>query len=80
MNQAQKLANALNVLAKAPQFSYLKARASARADGNVDWPATKTLNADFNPEVDGSETFVMRDGSRAEWQAARLSYTARLGS
>jgi hypothetical protein len=80
MNQAQKLANALNVLAKAPQFSYVKARASARADGNVDWPATKTLNADFNPEVDGSETFVMRDGSRAEWQAARFSYTARLGS
>jgi len=80
MNQAQKLANALNVLAKAPQFSYLKARASARADGNVDWPATKSLNADFNPEVDGSETFVMRDGSRAEWQAARLSYAARLGS
>jgi hypothetical protein len=80
MNQAQKLANALNVLAKAPQFSYVKARAAARGDGNVDWPATKTLNADFNPEVDGSETFVMRDGSRAEWQAARFSYAARLGS
>lgn len=80
MTQAQKLTNALNALAKGPQFSYVKARAAARADGDVDWPATKALNEDFNPEVDGSETFVMRDGSQAVWQAARNAYTARPAS
>lgn len=79
MTQAQKLTQALNVLAKAPQFSYTKARAAARADGNVDWPATKASNPDFNPDVDGCETFVMRDGSRCEWQPARFAYTAKSG-
>jgi hypothetical protein len=77
MNQAQRLTTALNAQAKGPQFSYVKARATARADENVDWPATKALNADFNPEVDGAETFVMRDGSLAVWQAARYTYAAR---
>jgi hypothetical protein len=80
MTQAQKLTNALNALAKGPQFSYQKARAAARADGDVDWAATKALNGDFNPEVDGSETFVMRDGSQAVWQAARNTYAARPAS
>jgi len=80
MTQAQRLTNSLNTLAKAPQFSYVKARAAARADGDVDWPATKACNADFNPDVDGSETFVMRDGSQAVWQAARNSYAARPAS
>ena len=76
--EAQRLTQSLNAISKAPQFSYVKARAAARADGNVDWPATKALNEDFNPDVDGCETFVMRDGSRSEWQPARRSYVARL--
>jgi hypothetical protein len=74
MSQAQDLAKALNALAKLPQFSYTKARATARADGNVDWPRTKAHNEDFNPEVDGCETFVMRDGSVCAWNAARFAY------
>ena len=77
MSQARTLVQALNAGAKSPQFSYVKARASARGDGNVDWPATKALNADFNPDVDGCETFVMRDGSRCEWQPARFAYAVR---
>ncbi len=77
MSQARRLTQALNALAKGPQFSYVKARATARADGDVDWQATKALNADFNPDVDGCETFVMRDGSRAEWHSARFTYVAR---
>lgn len=75
--EAQRLTQSLNAIAKSPQFSYVKARAAARADGNVDWLATKALNEDFNPDVDGCETFVMRDGSRSEWQPARRAYTAR---
>jgi hypothetical protein len=71
------LTQSLNAIAKSPQFSYVKARAAARADGNVDWPATKALNEDFNPDVDGCETFVMRDGSRSEWQPARRAYIAK---
>ena len=77
MKQAQSLANALNVLTKAPQFSYVKARAAARQDANVDWAATKAQNGDFNPEVDGCETFVMRDGSVCEWNPAAFRYAAR---
>ena len=77
MKQAQTLANALNALTKSPQFSYVKARAAARQDGNVDWPASKTRNGDFNPEVDGCETFVMRDGSVCEWLPASYRYVAR---
>ncbi len=77
MSQAQDLAKALNTLAKLPQFSYVKARATARADGNVDWPRTKALNEDFNAEVDGCEDFVMRDGSVCAWNAGRFSYGAR---
>lgn len=77
MRQAQALVRALNVLAKSPQFSYTKARAAARGDANVDWPATKARNEGFNAEVDGCESFVMRDGSLCEWLAGSYSYAAR---
>jgi hypothetical protein len=75
MSDAQRLAGALNALAKGPQFSYKTARASARADAAVDWSATKALNEDFNTDVD-----VMRDGSVAEWLPARNAYSARAGA
>ena len=77
MTQAQTLARALNALAKSPQFNYSKARASARQDGNVNWPATKGRNEDFNAEVDGCETFVMNDGSVCEWSSASFTYTPK---
>jgi hypothetical protein len=76
VNDAQKLANALNALAKNPQFSYKTARATARKDERVDAVATKAQNEDFNPEVDGCESFVMKDGSVCEWLAARSAYAA----
>jgi hypothetical protein len=44
----------------------------------VNWPATKRLNEDFNPEVDGCESFVMNDGSVCAWEPGRFRYTARL--
>ena len=77
MTQAQQLAKALNSTAKAPQFSYVKARAVARRDGNVDWARTKEHNADFNSEVDGCESFVMNDGSVCAWMGGTQSYAAR---
>ena len=77
MTQAQTLTRALNALTKTPQFSYTKARAAARQDGNVDWPGTKARNDDFNPEVDGCESFVMRDGSVCEWIPGTYGYVAR---
>jgi len=77
MTQAQTLAKALNALARGPQFNYSKARATARQDGNVDWSATKTRNDDFNAEVDGCETFVMKDGSVCEWSTPSSSYTPK---
>lgn len=77
MNDAQSLAVALNVLTKDTQFSYVKARAAARKDQHVDWPATKLFNADFNPDVDGCESFVMRDGSRCEWISGQRRYVAQ---
>jgi len=77
MTQAQTLVKALNALAKGPQFTYSKARAAARKDGNVDWAKTKARNEDFNPEVDGCESFVMMDGSLADWSSASFSYSAR---
>jgi hypothetical protein len=77
MTQAQTLTNALNVLAKSPQFNYSKARTGARADGHVDWAATKAHNDDFNPEVDGCESFVMQDGSIAAWMPALNRYVAK---
>jgi hypothetical protein len=77
MIHATALARALNALAKSPQFSYVKARAAARKDDNVDWARTKLLNAGFNAEVDGCESFVMRDGSVCEWKAGAFTYAAR---
>ncbi|GAC1421686.1 MAG: hypothetical protein NVSMB64_30400 [Candidatus Velthaea sp.] len=77
MPQSTELVRALNTLTKSPQFNYSKARAAARAAGNVDWAKTKSHNDDFNPEVDGCESFVMSDGSVCEWIAARQMYTAR---
>jgi hypothetical protein len=77
MTQAQALARALNALTKGPQFSYVKARAAARQDGNVDWPRTKERNEDFNADVDGCESFVMRDGSVCEWAPGKYVYIAR---
>jgi hypothetical protein len=75
--QAQTLVRALNALTKSPQFSNTKARAAARQDPDVDWPRTKTLNADFSPEVDGCESFVMKDGSICEWLSGRFAWVAR---
>jgi len=77
MNDAQRLAAALNVLAKNPQFSYTKARATARSDERVDVPRSKARNVDFNPDVDGCESFVMRDGSVCEWQPGQQRYAAK---
>lgn len=77
MTQAQALVRTLNELAKSTQFSYVKARAAARGDPNVDWPRTKARNEDFNAEVDGCEAFVMRDGSVCEWMPATYRYVAR---
>lgn len=77
MNDAQKLANALNPLTKSSQFSYVKARAAARQEAAVDWPATKLLNEDFNADVDGCESFVMRDGSVCEWVPGQYRYRAK---
>lgn len=77
MTHAQELARALNAVAKSPQFTNAKARALARKDPNVDPAGTKRENDGFNPEVDGCESFVMRDGSVCAWQAARRTYVAR---
>jgi hypothetical protein len=74
---AQSLCQALNGHAKSSQFSYSKARATARADVHVDWARTKALNADFNPEVDGCESFVMNDGSVCTWMPTSQRYVAR---
>ncbi|MBV9718252.1 MAG: hypothetical protein JOZ77_02970 [Candidatus Eremiobacteraeota bacterium] len=77
MPAAKELALALNALAKSPQFSNSKARAAARQDPSVDWPATKVHNADFNPEVDGFESFVMNDGSLCAWAPGQFRYVAK---
>lgn len=77
MTDAQRLAKALNTLTKNPQFSYVKARAAARQEPAVDWDATKRLNEDFNPDVDGCESFAMRDASVCEWQPGQYRYVAR---
>lgn len=77
MTDAQRLAGALNLLAKGPQFSNAKVRAAARQEPAVDWPATKALNADFNPDVDGFESYVMRDGTRCMWMSGQFRYAAQ---
>lgn len=79
MNDAQRLAKTLNALTKNPQFSYTKARAAARQEPAVDWNATKLVNEDFNPEVDGCESFAMNDGSVCEWQPGQYRYNAKAG-
>jgi hypothetical protein len=74
VDNAKKLAAALNLLVKERQFSNSKARAAARQDPAVNWPATKQLNADFNPDVDGFESFAMNDGSVCAWQPGQFRY------
>jgi hypothetical protein len=77
MEDAKRLAAALNALVKSPQFSNGKARAAARQDPGVNWPATKALNADFNADVDGCESFVMNDGSTCAWLSGQFKYAAK---
>jgi hypothetical protein len=74
MTDGQRLAKALNLLTKMPQFSYQKARAAARQESAVNWERTKALNADFNAEVDGFESFVMNDGSVCTWHSGKFRY------
>lgn len=76
MDDAKRLAAKLNLLVKERQFSNSKALAAARQDPAVNWPATKHLNANFNPEVDGLESFVMNDGSVCGWQSGQFRYAA----
>jgi hypothetical protein len=80
MDDARRLAAALNALVKDTQFSNLKARGAARQDPAVNWPATKSLNEDFNPEVDGFESFAMNDGSICAWKPGQFRYAAQRGS
>lgn len=77
MDDAKRLAAALNALTKSPQFSNSKARAAARQEPHVDWPATKAHNADFNPDVDGFESFLMADGSTCAWMPGQFRYVAQ---
>ena len=77
MDDAKRLAAALNILIKAPQFSNSKARAAARQESAVNWPATKELNKDFNPDVDGFESFEMNDGSVCGWMPGQFKYSAQ---
>ncbi len=77
MDDAKRLAVALNALVKGPQFSNSKARAAARAEPAVNWPATKARNEDFNPDVDGCESFVMNDGSVCAWKPGEFRYAAQ---
>ncbi len=77
MNDARRLAAALNALVDGPQFSNSKARGVARQEPAVNWPATKRLNEDFNSEVDGLESFAMNDGSVCAWTPGQFRYVAR---
>ncbi len=77
MDDAKRLASALNALTKSSQFSNSKARGAARQDPSVDWPATKRHNAEFNPEVDGFESFLMEDGSACVWMPGQFRYVAQ---
>ncbi len=81
MDDARRLAAALNALLKSPQFSNSKARGAARQETAVNWPATKRLNEEFNSEVDGFESFAMNDGSVCAWKPGQFRYAAeRAGS
>lgn len=77
MDDAKRLAAALNALTKSPQFSNAKARAAARQEPAVNWSATKLFNAEFNADVDGCESFVMNDGSTCAWAPGQFRYVAR---
>lgn len=77
MDDARRLASELNALVKSPQFSNSKARARARQEPAVNWPATKAHNADFNPDVDGFESFVMNDGTVCAWMSGQFRYVAQ---
>lgn len=77
MEDAKRLAAALNALVKSPQFSNSKARGAARQDPAVNWPGTKALNADFNADVDGFESFAMNDGSTCAWISGQFKYVAK---
>jgi hypothetical protein len=77
MEDAKRLASALNALVSMRQFSNSKARAAARQDHAVDWAATKLHNAEFNPEVDGFESYVMNDGSICAWMSGRFRFAAQ---
>ncbi|HTV91655.1 MAG TPA: hypothetical protein VMG98_02970 [Verrucomicrobiae bacterium] len=77
MDDSKRLAAALNVAVKSPQFSNSKARAVARQEPAVSWPATKALNVDFNPDVDGFESFAMNDGSTCAWMPGQFRYAAQ---
>jgi hypothetical protein len=77
MDDAKRLATALNAAVKSPQFSNTKARAVARQESAVNWPATKALNAGFNPDVDGCESFAMNDGSTCAWAPGQFRYVAQ---
>jgi len=77
MTDAQRLAGALNALIKSPQFSNMKARAAARQEPAVNWTKTKMLNEDFNPDVDGFESFAMNDGSVCAWMPGQFRYAAK---
>lgn len=76
MDDAKRLALALNALVKSPQFSNAKARAAARQEPAVNWPATKEHNGDFNPDVDGFESFLMNDGTACVWVPGQFRYVA----
>lgn len=80
MDDAKRLAVTLNALAKERQFSNSKAKGAARQDPAVNWPATKALNEDFNPDVDGFESFAMNDGSICAWQPGQFRYAASRAS
>lgn len=77
MEDARRLAAALNTIVKKPQFSNAKARGAARQEPAVNWPATKKLNEDFNSEVDGFESFAMKDGSVCAWIPGQFRYAAQ---
>lgn len=79
MDDARRLAAALNAAVNDRQFSNSKARGVARQEPAVNWPATKRLNEDFNSEVDGFESFVLNDGSVCSWKSGQFRYVAERG-
>jgi hypothetical protein len=76
MDDARRLAAALNAIVKSPQFSNTKAGGGARPEPAVKWAWGKKLNEEFNSEVDGCESFVMNDGSICAWKPGQFRYAA----